>query len=87
MRTEGRLSGFSLHREDGRPVAAIFAARIDPGDPGTVVLEYQGPSLPPGTGLVYGWGVDPYCNLVDEADMAAPCFGPIKLGGISAVEK
>ena len=30
--------------------------------------------------LYYGAGLDPYCNIVDEKDMAAPAFGPIALG-------
>lgn len=78
LRAAGRISGFSLHREDGSEVRAIYDAYMDPDRRDTVVLRYQ-QSLPPGTGLAYGWGTDPYCNLVDERDMAAPGFGPIRL--------
>ena len=30
--------------------------------------------------LVYGRGVNPYCNIVDRADRAVPVFGPVALG-------
>lgn len=30
--------------------------------------------------LHYGYGADPYCNLVDGADRAVPVFGPVPLG-------
>jgi sialate O-acetylesterase len=29
--------------------------------------------------LWYGFGIDPYCNLNDEADMAVPVFGPVQI--------
>ena len=40
--------------------------------------------LPPGAKLWYGWGSDPYCNLVDDANMAAPVFGPMEIEGVSS---
>jgi sialate O-acetylesterase len=30
--------------------------------------------------LYYGAGLNPYCNLVDEKDIAVPAFGPVSLG-------
>ena len=30
--------------------------------------------------LYYGAGLDPYCDIVDEKDIAVPAFGPIALG-------
>ena len=29
--------------------------------------------------LHYGFGKDPYCNVRDAADMAAPVFGPLTI--------
>ena len=81
LRAAGRISGFSLHLEDGSEVRAIYDAYVDPDTSDTVVLRYQH-SLPPGTGLAYGWGTDPFCNLVDARDMAAPGFGPIRLDAL-----
>ena len=83
LRAAGRITGFSIRREDGSEVPAIFSAQVDPKDPAAVVLRYQSP-LPARVGLVYGWGINPNCNLVDEADMAPPCFGPVELSGPSA---
>jgi sialate O-acetylesterase len=35
--------------------------------------------------LHYGFGVDPYCNIVDEADRSLPVFGPVCLGRARAI--
>ncbi len=74
----GRLSGFSVHGTDGAPLAVIYKARVDAADPSAVLLSIQG-KLPPGATLHYGYGKDPYCNLRDRADMAAPVFGPMEI--------
>ena len=71
--TEGRLAGFSLQGPDDAPLAMLYKARLDPADPNGVLLYIQG-NLPMDTRVWYGQGKDPYCNLHDEADMAAPVF-------------
>jgi len=76
--THGRIAGFSLHTSAGAEIAAIYRAAIDPQRTDTIVLSYQG-ELPADARLAYGWGANPYCNLVDHADMAPPCFGPVAL--------
>lgn len=78
LTSPGRLSGFSIHGTDNQPVATIYKARIAPDDPTSVELFYSG-KLPEGASLRYGFGKDPYCNLHDEMDMAAPAFGPLPL--------
>jgi len=35
--------------------------------------------------LHYGFGTNPYCNVVDEAGRSLPVFGPIRIGGVRAV--
>jgi sialate O-acetylesterase len=42
------------------------------------VLKLTGPP-PARSSLWYGYGLDPYCNLSDALDMAAPVFGPVPL--------
>ena len=88
LRSAGRLSGFSVRQPDETEILAIFRAFIDPESPARVVLELgrgiPNKPLPPGTKLWYGWGSDPYCNLVDEADMAAPVFGPMEIEGVES---
>lgn len=70
------VAGFSLRSADGTPSPCIYAADVDAADPSSVVLRCSG-TVPPNLSLWYGWGLDPYCNLVDEADMAVPAFGPV----------
>ncbi len=74
LRTEGRLSGFSCDAESGG-APQPFKAFIDPARPTSVVLLFPS-ELPPGARLWYGRGLDPYCNLTDEAGMGALAFGP-----------
>ncbi len=76
--SRGRVSGFSIHGADGAPLPLIYKARVDPGNPDAVLLSIGG-KLAEGAVLRYGYGKDPYCNLRDEADMAAPVFGPLPI--------
>jgi sialate O-acetylesterase len=72
------IAGFSIRKEDGTEMPLIYDARVDPKSPDTVILKLIGPP-PPQSFLWYGHGLDPYCNLVDALDMAAPVFGPVPL--------
>jgi sialate O-acetylesterase len=78
LRADGRIAGFSIHGADGAAVPMIYKARIAPEDGSTVVLSIGG-KLPAGAVLRYGSGRDPYCNLRDWEDMAAPVFGPMPI--------
>jgi Carbohydrate esterase, sialic acid-specific acetylesterase len=71
------IAGFSIHKEDGEEIPLIFDAAVGPARD-TVILKLNKP-LPPKSNLYYGYGFDPYCNLVDALDMAVPVFGPIAL--------
>ena len=35
--------------------------------------------------LYYGFGVQPYCNITDEADRSLPAFGPVRVGKAVAI--
>jgi sialate O-acetylesterase len=80
LRPSRRIAGFSIRDAEGKEISMIFEAgsgtALD-----TVVLKLIGPP-PPGSSLWYGWGLNPYCNLVDIADMAVPVFGPIGLDDV-----
>jgi sialate O-acetylesterase len=78
LEASGRIGGFSIHAPTGEPVPLIFKARIDPANRQSVLL-YLDKKLPEGACLHYGYGKDPYCNLRDSADMAAPVFGPMEI--------
>lgn len=81
LRPARRIAGFSIRKDDGSEIPLIYDARIDPDSPDTVLLKLNTPP-PPGAQLWYGQGLDPYCNLTDALDMAAPVFGPVPLDDV-----
>ncbi len=74
------IAGFSIRDAAGALVPLIYEAKVGRGLD-TVVLKLA-KAVPPGSFLWYGYGFDPYCNLVDGADMAVPVFGPVALDPI-----
>ncbi len=78
LESAGRVSGFTIHDASGQPVPAIYKQIVGPQDPFTILLYISG-KLPEGATLRYGYGKDPYCNVVDAADMALPAFGPMPI--------
>lgn len=76
LRSQGRISGFSIHDASGAALPMIFKAQFD--SPASVTLHLLG-KLPPGATLRYGAGKDPYCNVRDARDMALPVFGPMAI--------
>jgi sialate O-acetylesterase len=78
LKAESRISGFSIHNAAGEPLASIYKIRVDPAEPGSVIL-YTVSKPPEGAVLHYGYGKDTYCNLRDEAAMGAPVFGPMPI--------
>ncbi len=74
---ERHIAGFSIRDADGNPLPLIFDASVGRSRE-SVILKLTG-AVPPGSFLWYGHGYDPYCNLIDSADMAVPVFGPIAL--------
>jgi len=78
LEAPGRISGFSIHGADGKPVAAIYKAVVDPAEASTVLLFVTG-KLPDKASVWYGFGKDPYCNLHDAEDFAVPAFGPLTI--------
>lgn len=77
LRAEGRVSGFSISDASGKTQPYIYHQEINPDDPASVILWVN--EVPAGARLWYGRGFDPYCNLVDEAGMALPVFGPVSI--------
>ncbi|MBI2435912.1 MAG: sialate O-acetylesterase [Candidatus Hydrogenedentes bacterium] len=76
LQAQGRVSGFDLNTgPTPEPVQAIYKQEIAPDNPNAVLLWIS--KWPDTPHLWYGWGLNPYCNLVDAANMAVPAFGPI----------
>jgi len=72
------IAGFSLRDKEGKPVTEFFDVRVDPDDPFSV-LCLAGVPIPTDAMLWYGYGLNPYCNLRDEVDMAVLAFGPMAI--------
>lgn len=76
LSAQGRASGFALTPgAEGAEVPALLKQEIAADDPNTVVLWVA--KWPENPHLWYGWGLNPYCNIVDQANMAVPVFGPL----------
>lgn len=73
-----RMRGFEVRGPDGAPRAVVFDARVDRDDPSVIRLGL-GRAPDDGEVLWYGCGLDPACDVVDDADMALPAFGPVPL--------
>lgn len=79
LRAEPRVAGFSVRDQGGSRLAVnVLEATVDQAAGNVVRIRTISP-VPEGATLWYGYGWDPHCNVVDDADMAAPAFGPIPL--------
>ena len=81
---ERHIGGFSIRKEDGTRDSLDLRGGRRQGP------RHRGPEarrpVPPKSFLWYGYGFDPYCNLVDALDMAVPVFGPIALDEVADTE-
>ncbi|MCX5758707.1 MAG: sialate O-acetylesterase [Candidatus Hydrogenedentes bacterium] len=78
LQSAGEASGFSIGAgPDGPDAPSIFNAEISADDSSVVILWVQ--NLPENPHLWYGRGYNPYCNVVDKANMAVPVMGPIPI--------
>jgi sialate O-acetylesterase len=78
LKAAGRVYGFSISGGADAPNApCIYKQEISAEDPTVVILWVE--SVPENAQLWYGRGLDPYCNVVDQANMAMPVFGPVAI--------
>jgi sialate O-acetylesterase len=83
----GRPADFELRvapTDDAYVVS--YRTEFDVNDPQTIIVRLQKPATETAK-LVYGSGLNPYVNIVDEAGMAVPAFGPIDLPSAGKVFK
>jgi sialate O-acetylesterase len=73
LTSPGRPSGFSLRRADGSNDDKIYKTVLE-GD--TAVLLVADELTLGDCALYYGYGLNPYCNIVDAADQSLPALGP-----------
>ncbi len=77
LKSGSRPAGFSLHtRKLG--VNAVVKTSLEKSK---VILTTNRTTVDvSGLFLAYGYGTDPYCNIVDEKDKSLPAFGLVPLG-------
>jgi sialate O-acetylesterase len=73
-----RMTGFELLAGDSKQTPYLFRAEPDPVDPAAVLLSFNTSNnhCEAGMKLVYGSGMDPFINVLDERGMPIPAFGP-----------
>lgn len=76
LRSGDRPTGFSIVTANGS--ANHFDIQLD--GPRARVRSNLSPAAMTQALLHYGHGVDPYCNITDEAGRSLPVFGPVPLG-------
>ncbi len=78
LKPDCHIAGFSLRADDGTEGPELFDVMVDPQKQNSI-LCLMGKSIPLGMNLWYGYGLNPYCNAVDELDMGVLAFGPVPL--------
>jgi sialate O-acetylesterase len=84
LQCDGRVNGFSLCDAEGRALGLIYKQEIAQDSEDTVILWVTyfpelGYDVPKDSGVFYGLGRDPYCNLTDDQNMGVPVFGPLAI--------
>lgn len=74
LTSAGRPAGFSFRNADGLEPHRPYKIALDGN---AVLLYFDANPIPENVSVFYGWGLDPYCNIVDSADMPIPTFGPV----------
>jgi len=78
LRAVGRPSGFFVRStQAGLTSIAPWRVELNAAGPGTVLVHAPIGSPEEQAAIGYGEGLDPLCNIFDEADMPLPCFGPL----------
>ena len=80
LQSLGRPGSFELRSDapGSRDKPMIFRVDFDPEDPAALNLVVEKP-VTGSIKLIYGPGIDPYMNLVDDKNMPVPAFGPVEV--------
>ena len=80
LKAKGRPADFKITSTDPNEHKHTSAYRtdFDPDDPKAVLLRIHRPPTKSAQ-LSYGLGLNAYCNITDEKDMAVPAFGPMPI--------
>lgn len=73
----GRPFGFSIINSDGK--SCVFDTKLS-GEKARIFTTVSPVELRKGWRLHYGYGLNPCCNITDDAGRSLPVFGPVWLG-------
>ena len=76
LRADGRPNGFSILTEG--LTETVYDVQLD-GDRAVLFVQLS-PREARSRALTYGAGMNPFCNITDEADRSLPVFGPLDIG-------
>jgi hypothetical protein len=78
--TREKVTIFAAVKQNGRAIAGL--KKTNSVLRGNNTLLYMRDSAPfvEELDLYYGFGLDPYCNIVDSLGRSLPAFGPVSLG-------
>lgn len=76
-----RIGGFSIRDGAGSPLHLIFKTKITKDGQAIELFLREKPPLD--AFLWYGFGMNPFCNVIDQSDLALPAFGPISMQEIN----
>jgi sialate O-acetylesterase len=73
----GKMWGFTVVSRGANTPPQVFKATPDPANPNALLIYFQGAPADASLELYYAKGRYSYANIVDEANMALPAFGPM----------
>jgi hypothetical protein len=77
LRSPGRPTGFAVVNAQGED-ECIYDTLLEGGR--AVLKTCMSPNQLGGKSVHYGFGLNPPCNITDEADRSLPVFGPVMFG-------
>ncbi len=79
LTSAGKMWGFTVVSPGAKRAPEFFKATPDPENPHALLIYFQGALNDAELQLYYVKGRYDYANVVDEAGMALPAFGPMKV--------
>ncbi|MCW5965453.1 MAG: sialate O-acetylesterase [Bryobacterales bacterium] len=73
----GKMWGFTVVSPGAQQQPEVFKVVRDPANPSALLVHFQEAPVGAQLQLYYSKGRYSYANIVDEADMALPAFGPM----------
>lgn len=79
LQSAGKMWGFTVVNPGASQQPVVFKVTKDPANPNALLIRFQGAPADAKLQLYYAKGRYSYANIVDEANMALPAFGPMEV--------